>query len=59
MMDGQIGGLITHEAITLTYYCCKCLEEGFLVMEYGMDGKEWWLGQYSKYSLSISDYCNA
>ena len=59
MMDNDLGGQITHDALTLTYFCYTCSIDGFLVMEYGQDGKTWWLGQYTKYHMSLSEYCNA
>ena len=43
-----INGLITHATVTLTYFCYKCNKKGFLIMEYGTNGKEWKLGRYAK-----------
>ena len=48
MMNAELGGLISHDALTLLYKCRKCLYHGNLVMEYGKDGKAWRLGQYTR-----------
>lgn len=44
----DLGGRITHDSVTLTFRCSKCTKIGFLVMEYGSDGKTWWLGKYER-----------
>ena len=43
----SIFGLITHATVTLTYFCKKCNKDGFLIMEYGTNGKDWRLGRYA------------
>ena len=54
MMIADLGGLITHDSITLTYFCSNCFQSGRIVMEYGLDGKKWWRGQYLKFSKVVS-----
>ena len=53
MTDANVFGLFSHDAITITYYCSMCKQNGYLLMEFGGKGKFYRKGRYATHHFCI------